>query len=75
MNKKNIFSFHFSFSMTLIFFMIIFAILRVVSSLSLNINHIAIAKQQQQQPPKQQLLQQVNIAESNNQTLSLDKQQ
>ena len=50
MNEKDHFSFHFSFSRTLIFFMIIFAIFIVVSSLSLNINHIAIA-QQQQQPP------------------------
>jgi hypothetical protein len=47
--NENHFSFHFSFSRTLIFFMIIFAIFIVVSSLSLNINHIAIA--QQQQPP------------------------
>ena len=48
MNEKDNFSFHFSFSMTLIFFMIIFTTLVVGSSLSLNINHAAIAEQQQQ---------------------------
>jgi pimeloyl-ACP methyl ester carboxylesterase len=49
MNEKDNFSFHFSFSKTLIFFMIVFTTLVVESSISLNINHPAIAEQQQQQ--------------------------
>jgi pimeloyl-ACP methyl ester carboxylesterase len=54
MKEKDNFSFHFS-SKTLIFFIFIFTTFVVVSSLSLNINHAAIAQEQQQPPFKEDL--------------------
>jgi pimeloyl-ACP methyl ester carboxylesterase len=69
MNEKdNKSSFHFSFCSVTIFFTILVAIFIVIESPILNTNHIAIAQQQPEQ-------QRVNTAESNNQTLSLAKQQ
>jgi pimeloyl-ACP methyl ester carboxylesterase len=69
MNEKyNTSSFHYSFCFITIFFTILIAIFIVIESSILNTNHIAIAQQQPEQ-------QQVNTAESNNQTLSLTKQQ
>ncbi len=71
MNEKDIkLSFHFLFCSITIFFTILVAIFIVIESPILNTNHIAIAEQQQ--PPLQQ---RVNTSESNNQTLSLAKQQ
>jgi pimeloyl-ACP methyl ester carboxylesterase len=49
MNEQDNFSFHFSFYKTLIFFIFFFTTFIVMSSLSLNTNHVSIAEQQQQQ--------------------------
>ena len=70
MNEKDNKSlFYVSFRFITISFTILVAIFIVIESPILNTNHIALAQQQQQQQ------QQVNTVESNNQTLSLAKQQ
>jgi pimeloyl-ACP methyl ester carboxylesterase len=67
MNEKDYkSSFYFSFCFITIFFTILVAIFIIIESPLLNTNYIALAQQQQQQ---------VNKVDSDNQTLSLAKQQ